>query len=202
VGKVEVLRMPRDPVTLISEVSCDCCGKTSKHEEPSEYMPAEFWPINLHGGWGSDYPGDLHSLELIVCSECVRAWVSGFKRPVEPRERGPGASLAYRALDSETRVEMLVEAGWVRPAGAPLPEEDAGSLECWPDAWPLSGFYQHFKGGLYRYVDVVLHHETREPHVTYVGLQGESECWVRPLSLWAEHVVRDGYAGPRFRSLR
>ena len=27
---------------------------------------------------------------------------------------------------------------------------------------------------------------------------GSSALWVRPLAMWSEHVVRDGYDGPRF----
>ena len=34
--------------------------------------------------------------------------------------------------------------------------------------------------------------------VVYRALYGEGGLWVRPASMWSEHVERDGYSGPRF----
>lgn len=34
--------------------------------------------------------------------------------------------------------------------------------------------------------------------VVYRALYGEGGLWVRPASMWAERVERDGYSGPRF----
>ena len=60
------------------------------------------------------------------------------------------------------------------------------------------GLYRHFKGNLYRLLYVAKHSETLEEMVVYQALYGEQGIWVRPASMWNEHVERDGYCGPRF----
>ena len=60
------------------------------------------------------------------------------------------------------------------------------------------GLYRHFKGNLYRLLYVAKHSETLEEMVVYQALYGEHGIWVRPASMWNEHVERDGYSGPRF----
>jgi len=59
------------------------------------------------------------------------------------------------------------------------------------------GVYRHFKGNLYELLYVATHSETLEEMVVYRALYGEGGVWVRPLSMWTEHVERDGYSGPR-----
>lgn len=63
---------------------------------------------------------------------------------------------------------------------------------------PLAGEYRHFKGMPYQVLSNAKHSETGEPMVVYRALYGEREIWVRPVSMWFEHVERDGYSGPRF----
>ena len=60
------------------------------------------------------------------------------------------------------------------------------------------GLYRHFKGNLYKLLYVAKHSETQEEMVVYQALYGEMGIWVRPASMWNEHVDRDGYSGPRF----
>lgn len=60
------------------------------------------------------------------------------------------------------------------------------------------GIYRHFKGNLYELVDIAKHSETLEPMVVYRALYGEGGLWVRPASMWEEHVERADYQGPRF----
>lgn len=60
------------------------------------------------------------------------------------------------------------------------------------------GKYRHFKGGEYRVIGMAQHSETMEEMVVYQALQDECGLWVRPAAMWFEHVVRDGYSGPRF----
>lgn len=60
------------------------------------------------------------------------------------------------------------------------------------------GLYRHFKGNLYRLLYVAKHSENLEPMVVYQALYGDMGIWVRPASMWSEHVERDGYSGPRF----
>ena len=60
------------------------------------------------------------------------------------------------------------------------------------------GRYRHFKGNEYEVLGVAKHSETLEPMVVYRSLYGEGGLWVRPLSMWDEHVDREDYSGPRF----
>lgn len=60
------------------------------------------------------------------------------------------------------------------------------------------GKYRHFKGNEYELLFVATHSETGEQMVVYRALYGEGGFWVRPASMWKEHVERDGYSGPRF----
>ena len=60
------------------------------------------------------------------------------------------------------------------------------------------GLWKHFKGNLYRVMYVALHSETGEEMVVYQALYGQRGMWVRPASMWLEHVERYGYSGPRF----
>jgi len=61
------------------------------------------------------------------------------------------------------------------------------------------GKYRHFRGNEYELIGIATHSETMEPMVVYRALYGEQGLWVRPASMWTEHVERDGYSGPRFR---
>ena len=60
------------------------------------------------------------------------------------------------------------------------------------------GRYRHFKGGEYEVIGVARHSETREDMVVYRALYGEGGLWVRPASMWAETVTRDGKTFQRF----
>jgi hypothetical protein len=61
-----------------------------------------------------------------------------------------------------------------------------------------SGVYRHYKGGMYDVIGVARHSETKELLVVYRAQYGEHDLWVRPLSMFTEHVEKDGYSGPRF----
>ncbi|MDY0909936.1 DUF1653 domain-containing protein [Microbacterium sp. CFBP9034] len=60
------------------------------------------------------------------------------------------------------------------------------------------GTYRHFKGAEYEVIGVARHSETEEEHVVYRALSGSRGLWVRPISMWTEHVDRGDYHGPRF----
>lgn len=52
------------------------------------------------------------------------------------------------------------------------------------------GKYQHYKGGLYRVIDVVKHSETLEDLVLYETLyeNPRSKLWVRPLKMFMKKL--------------
>ena len=60
------------------------------------------------------------------------------------------------------------------------------------------GLYQHFKGAMYRVIEVAHHSETEEPLVIYHALYGDKGVWARPLSMFTQTVERDGAIKPRF----
>lgn len=61
------------------------------------------------------------------------------------------------------------------------------------------GRYRHYKGGEYEVVGVVRHSESLEPMVLYRPLYGNTGMWVRPFSMFMEHVEHEGQRQPRFR---
>ncbi len=61
------------------------------------------------------------------------------------------------------------------------------------------GRYRHYKGGEYHVIDVARHSETEEWLVVYRTLYGAKDLWVRPLSMFTEHVIIDGQSLPRFQ---
>ena len=60
------------------------------------------------------------------------------------------------------------------------------------------GKYRHYKGGLYTVIGLARHSETEEQLVVYRPEYGESGLWVRPLSMFVEHVTVNGQSVPRF----
>jgi len=60
------------------------------------------------------------------------------------------------------------------------------------------GRYRHFKGGEYEVLGVARHSEGMEDMVVYRPLYNDTGLWVRPLSMFTEHVERDGKIQPRF----
>lgn len=61
------------------------------------------------------------------------------------------------------------------------------------------GTYEHFKGARYEVIGTGRHSETEEALVFYRKLYDDYGLWARPLAMFNEQVVRDGYSGPRFR---
>lgn len=60
------------------------------------------------------------------------------------------------------------------------------------------GYYRHFKGMPYRVLGTALHSETMEEMVIYQDLYDQRRLWVRPATMFAETVERDGKTVPRF----
>ncbi len=62
------------------------------------------------------------------------------------------------------------------------------------------GIYRHYKGNLYKVIDVARHSETLESLVVYEAL-AKPGLWVRPLEMFLETVELDGNQVPRFEFL-
>lgn len=63
------------------------------------------------------------------------------------------------------------------------------------------GVYRHYKGPLYDVLGVVRHSETLEALVLYRPQIGDGTVWVRPWTMFFEHVEIDGQQRPRFERL-
>jgi hypothetical protein len=60
------------------------------------------------------------------------------------------------------------------------------------------GRYRHYKGNEYTVLGVARHSETLEELVVYRQEYGDRGLWVRPAAMFAETVVINGQAMPRF----
>ena len=65
-----------------------------------------------------------------------------------------------------------------------------------------TGVYRHYKGPEYQVYGVAKHSETEEQLVVYRPLYGESNLWVRPLSMFVESVILEEKSLPRFQWIR
>ena len=54
------------------------------------------------------------------------------------------------------------------------------------------GVYRHFKGGLYKVIDIAQHTETNEWLVIYKEMYG-NKTWARPVEMFTSKVDRDRY---------
>lgn len=57
---------------------------------------------------------------------------------------------------------------------------------------------RHYKGGLYRVLNVGRHTETGEDMVIYRQADGQGNIWVRLLSMFTDEVEVDGEVQTRF----
>jgi len=62
-------------------------------------------------------------------------------------------------------------------------------------------YFQHFKGGHYRYIRTAFDSETKERMVIYQALYGEGQYWVRPEKMFFETIERDGRKFARFTEI-
>ncbi|MEI6296034.1 MAG: DUF1653 domain-containing protein [bacterium] len=70
--------------------------------------------------------------------------------------------------------------------------------------FPKPGKYKHYKGKEYEVIGLTHHSETLESLVVYKALYeskefGTNAIWVRPLSMFTEHVEINGEKIPRFK---
>ena len=62
-------------------------------------------------------------------------------------------------------------------------------------------YFQHFKGGKYKFIHSVFDSETLERMVVYQALYGEMAYWVRPEKMFFGKVTRDGRTFNRFTEI-
>ena len=62
-------------------------------------------------------------------------------------------------------------------------------------------YFQHFKGGHYRYVRTAFDSETKERMVIYQALYGDQQYWVRPEKMFFETIEREGRKFARFTEI-
>ena len=63
-------------------------------------------------------------------------------------------------------------------------------------------YFQHFKGGKYRYIRTAFDSETKERMVIYQALYGDKQYWVRPEKMFFENIERDGRIFARFTEIK
>ena len=62
-------------------------------------------------------------------------------------------------------------------------------------------YFQHFKGGKYKYIHSAFDSETQERMVVYQALYGAKAYWVRPEKMFFEKVTREGKTFNRFTEI-
>ena len=62
-------------------------------------------------------------------------------------------------------------------------------------------YFQHFKGGKYRFVHTAFDSETQARMVVYQALYGEQQYWVRSEKMFFERITRDGHTFSRFTEI-
>lgn len=62
-------------------------------------------------------------------------------------------------------------------------------------------YFQHFKGGKYKFIHSAFDSETLERMVVYQTLYGEQAYWVRPETMFFGQVTRDGKTFNRFTEI-
>ena len=62
-------------------------------------------------------------------------------------------------------------------------------------------YFQHFKGGKYRFVRTAFDSETQERMVIYQAMYGDKKYWVRPEKMFFEVIERDGKRFNRFMEI-
>lgn len=66
----------------------------------------------------------------------------------------------------------------------------------------IGGLYQHYKGNMYKVLEIAKHSETLEDMVVYKAMYGEGVVWIRPLSMFEEIIEKDGKMIERFKFIK
>ena len=62
----------------------------------------------------------------------------------------------------------------------------------------VGGIYKHFKGNLYKVLNVAVHSETEEEMVVYMKLYDDYSVWVRPYTMFIDKKEFGGNLVLRF----
>lgn len=57
----------------------------------------------------------------------------------------------------------------------------------------IGKLYRHFKGNIYKVIDIAIHSETAEPMVLYQSVDNPEFKWVRPLDMFLSEVDHEKY---------
>lgn len=63
------------------------------------------------------------------------------------------------------------------------------------------GYYKHYKGNIYKVLNVGLHTETMEKMVVYQDVADSTKIWIRPASMWNDEIEFNGKTVKRFEEL-
>lgn len=163
------------------------CGSSPHNYAASMDIPASDWPYWANVDTVAVAPawrGNGLQQRLVACMmEQRRPDIIGFGCTVSPDNTHSLNNMLAAGFTIRTR-RMMYGCHDRYVLGRQLP--------------PLPGEYRHFKGRHYRVEGIATHSETGEAMVVYRQLYGAGGLWVRPAAMWAEHVERDGYSGPRF----
>lgn len=66
----------------------------------------------------------------------------------------------------------------------------------------IGGIYQHYKGNMYKVLEIAKHSETLEDMVVYKAMYGDRVVWVRPLLMFEEIIEKDGKKVERFKFIK
>lgn len=64
------------------------------------------------------------------------------------------------------------------------------------------GLYKHYKGNIYKVINIGTHTETLEQMVIYQDIIHPDKIWVRPASMWNEYVEINGKTVKRFEEIK
>ena len=191
------LREKREVEEIVLSYICDKCGKTKPVS--NGHPPGGFHTLTVSGGWGCTYPGDMGTIRIVVCCQCLEAWGDTFMHPAtvlhDPMSGasvGPfPATVACRQddpklLDGDART-VYPDMGVCTVPGHTLEELNVPDIEVPDDIWPWR-LYTHYKGGRYVVHGLVWDAKTDTVLVHYQPLSGDSLRFLRPYGEWDQEV--------------
>lgn len=200
-----VARVKTTAELVPTAIQCNVKGCTRTVAEHGEHeFGQDMHVIELSGGYGDQYPGDLTTISFVVCGTCLKAWADTFVIPPEERSEVFRISPTYEATHSETGETWVVDGLWAYPKGTEFKEPSECQTPTDVD-YPTEGIWEHFKGRRYQvYKSILANPAEPEVVVVYRALYDDSRFWVRPARMWAEEVEHPEHEGrlvPRFRRI-